>query len=262
MTSRLHITLPNELIDYIIDFLHNDVTALHACSLTSKTFRLSAIHHLFASLTLRATSPSCNKDLHSFVQIASFVRAIRVLWWNATPDYNPLPFLSQPPNSSSHPPLTNLTAVTHDSITYASQGRSTVEFRPLLIGWGGATNLTELHFKQCRFPSLAALTYVLDSCTVLETLTVSTMYLDDFRETEAASHQLRSQCLRMIGLADLSGELRHLIRWLASRPVLPPLDTAILPDCYEADLLIRVILQFSPNCIFTVSSTRLPPPFQ
>jgi hypothetical protein len=49
-----------ELIDNIVDFLHDDKEALLACGLTSKTFRLSAIRHIFAFLTL--TSRYQHKD--------------------------------------------------------------------------------------------------------------------------------------------------------------------------------------------------------
>jgi hypothetical protein len=52
MSSNFQITFPNEMVDYTVDFLYSDIEALRACSLTSKTFRLAAIHHLFASLHL------------------------------------------------------------------------------------------------------------------------------------------------------------------------------------------------------------------
>lgn len=242
-------SIPNELIDYIVDFLHGDVKALLACSLTSKSFRLSAAHHLFASLTLRAEPAGhLGKDLPSFFQIAVFVRTIHVHWRYASQHYNPMPLLSQPQILSIHSPLLNLTSITHDSISYASQGRSTTEFLLLLIGSGGANTLTHIHLRHCRFPSLAALTCVLDSCAALETFVVRTMYLDSFQRSEAASHQLHSQHLRVIHLSDLSGELDYLIKWLASRPVLPPLHEAISPSCHDTATFFRAIRQFSPSC--------------
>jgi hypothetical protein len=249
MTST---TLPNELIDRIVDFLHNDVKSLRACSLTSRTFRHSAIPRLFACLTLEAAHPL--KDMEFFIHIALLVRTIRIHWWKASPHYNPLPVLSQPLNPGGESPLINLTTVIHEYITYASQERRTVEFLSLLIPRGGANSLTELHFRSCRFPSLAALTIVLDSCTMLKKLTVWTIFLDDFNKVEAESHQIRSRHLRTITLGGLEGELGSFVAWLASRAVLPPLDDVVVPhDYYEVDGLVSNIRRFNPDCVVRTS---------
>lgn len=45
--------LPPEVVDYIIDFLHDDTRALKACVLTCRVWLSSARHHLFSSLLIR-----------------------------------------------------------------------------------------------------------------------------------------------------------------------------------------------------------------
>src|ERR1700761_3490794 len=48
-------TLPPEVIDLIIDHLHNDPLTLEACSLVSRNWLSSSRHHLFGSVYIRVT---------------------------------------------------------------------------------------------------------------------------------------------------------------------------------------------------------------
>lgn len=44
--------LSQELIDYIIDFLHNDLPTLRACSLASRCLLDASHHHLLGTVTV------------------------------------------------------------------------------------------------------------------------------------------------------------------------------------------------------------------
>jgi len=66
-----------ELYDYIIDFLHDDHGALHACSLVCRAWLPASRSHLFYHLTLRA-SRRIFLAIHSSPHIASYVKKISV----------------------------------------------------------------------------------------------------------------------------------------------------------------------------------------
>ncbi|KAH7105968.1 hypothetical protein BKA62DRAFT_346646 [Auriculariales sp. MPI-PUGE-AT-0066] len=59
--------LPIELIDRIIDFLHDERIALHACSLVCTTWRDAALHHMFWTMRLLSSS-----RFRKFIHVACF----------------------------------------------------------------------------------------------------------------------------------------------------------------------------------------------
>lgn len=60
------VTVPLEMVDYTIDFLHNDNVSLKSCSLVSRSCRSSAQYHLFRRLVLH------RQDSRSFEAFAAF----------------------------------------------------------------------------------------------------------------------------------------------------------------------------------------------
>ncbi|KAK7688938.1 hypothetical protein QCA50_007629 [Cerrena zonata] len=63
--------IPQELIDYIIDFLHNDKETLVHCALTHTTWTNTSRYHLFSSIliTVRVEAPSSNGYIIPFSSI-------------------------------------------------------------------------------------------------------------------------------------------------------------------------------------------------
>ncbi|KAG6890451.1 hypothetical protein C0992_001645 [Termitomyces sp. T32_za158] len=55
--------LPQELVDYIIDYLFDDTAALRNCSLVCHAWRPSSQLHLFSTLSLKATPRACPAEL-------------------------------------------------------------------------------------------------------------------------------------------------------------------------------------------------------
>ena len=66
--------LPPELVDAIIDHLHNDKRSLASCSLVCKDWRYSARYHLFANLTLKPTKANDPSLLKSAPKVIPFIR--------------------------------------------------------------------------------------------------------------------------------------------------------------------------------------------
>ena len=73
------LTLANELIDTVIDFLHGDRSSLYACALASKSCLPSARYHLFSDIEVTAENfPSFLGLVESTSHIAPLVRGFTV----------------------------------------------------------------------------------------------------------------------------------------------------------------------------------------
>ncbi|GBE78237.1 hypothetical protein SCP_0111200 [Sparassis crispa] len=73
-------TVPPELSDYIVDFLHNDYPSLKACCLASRDWLATARYHLFESVTLH--NPRLCEAFKQLMErsptIGSFVQEINI----------------------------------------------------------------------------------------------------------------------------------------------------------------------------------------
>ena len=68
---------PQELIDYVLDFLHNDKASLAACSLVCASFLPTSSFHLFADFTIRLRYPfSDDPEPVHCSEMASFFRLL------------------------------------------------------------------------------------------------------------------------------------------------------------------------------------------
>lgn len=70
-------TLPPELVDEIIDYLHHNIRALKACSLTHRTWLPRSRYHLFRALRFRKFGVDAFR-LSSAPEIAQYVREVTV----------------------------------------------------------------------------------------------------------------------------------------------------------------------------------------
>ena len=71
--------LANELIDTVIDFLHEDRSSLRACALVSKSCLPSARYHLFSVIAINASNfPSFLRLIESASHIGPLVRGLQV----------------------------------------------------------------------------------------------------------------------------------------------------------------------------------------
>lgn len=74
-----HRVLPQELVDWIVDHLHDDKPSLKACALVSKSWALSTYTHLFRSIHI--SGPNKLQEFASVLQpppvFTSFIRKLR-----------------------------------------------------------------------------------------------------------------------------------------------------------------------------------------
>lgn len=67
-------TLPQEMIDYVIDFLHDDKHSLALCGLASRLCVTSCRHHLYNTLGCRSCDAEESGDWPSFAYISLFFK--------------------------------------------------------------------------------------------------------------------------------------------------------------------------------------------
>ncbi|KAI0078321.1 hypothetical protein K474DRAFT_938553 [Panus rudis PR-1116 ss-1] len=74
MSTNIDMTLPQEVIDYIIDFLHDDKASLLQCSLVHRTWLDASYHHIFKELDIVVPSAE-SEDAHKITKFAEFLQA-------------------------------------------------------------------------------------------------------------------------------------------------------------------------------------------
>lgn len=116
--------LPPELVDIIIDHLHNDKRSLAACSLVCKEWRSSARYHLFANITLKPTEAKDPDFLTSAPKVVPFIRHLHL-------DYRSLGF----PGfwGQTFPALVGFDSIKSLALTFSSWNPMDLEARSALV---------------------------------------------------------------------------------------------------------------------------------
>jgi hypothetical protein len=116
--------LPPELVDIIIDHLHNDKRSLAACSLVCKEWRSSARYHLFANLTLNPTKVRDPEFLMSAPKVIPFIHHLHL-------DYRSLGY----PGSwnQAFPSLVGFDSIKSLALTFSSWSPLDLEARSALV---------------------------------------------------------------------------------------------------------------------------------
>lgn len=90
--------IPPEIVDHIIDYIHDDHRALDACALTSKTFLPRSRYHLFGAVSLdKRSNNHLLTRLYHAPHLASYVRTLQIRRARYTPGSAPSP---SPPSPS------------------------------------------------------------------------------------------------------------------------------------------------------------------
>ncbi len=77
---RMSGPLPQELVDEIVDYLHNDKTALKSCSLASSIFLPRSRRHLFRAVTVTQDQTDPNSFLGTCSESALILQSVRQLY--------------------------------------------------------------------------------------------------------------------------------------------------------------------------------------
>ncbi len=224
-------SIPPELSDYVIDFLHDDRPSLKACSLTCRTWHPAARHHLFRTVTF--SSPRSREDfqqlLHAAPYIGQFARDVRLGKWSPyvakgeiyKPEQLSMIFCALPAVERLELVLVEMDAVLESSLIRHF------------------TSVTQLSLEYCRFPAFGALVGLLRSFPALERLSLRGVSWEKVEEVAfpARPNSVNAPALRNLVLAK-DMELDVLVEWMLSEGLCDNLETFSGSCKHDADAII------------------------
>jgi len=222
-TSDAHLRhvpqLPVELIDRIIDFLHDDRVTLRACSLVSSTWRDASLHHMFWMVNLLSVA-----RFRKFVHVACFrprigqyVREIRVAFPKVQHGFEAL-IPSIPATLMPNLRTLGLQHTGHTPVLAA------------LLEHPMFTSVTNLCLTHVWFGSFSELRGLITNFRHLRDLSIGnvTWDRDDPPSPIGPTEQQPSFHLRSLALHSNGNFLPHIIRWILSTRVLDELQSLVL----------------------------------
>jgi len=167
-------TLPPELDDYVLDFLHDDRAALKACSLTCKSWRPVARYHLFRCITWYATyDEAFGQMLAESPDIARVIHDLAVSGLETKVSRKGIiPEKSQENNAYS-PAKTTLASLTFVQKLDISHLGIDAPLHANLLHLCSIAPITYLTLTHCRFPTFGHFTELLCSLPNLDILSLS-----------------------------------------------------------------------------------------
>lgn len=233
-------TLPGEITDMIIDFLHNDKQALMACSLASRGFLSACRFHLLARIHLNCRD---GPRLHQFLSflalspvVAPFIRCLDMIEVERSSKDSTEGYDVQILNC-----LPKLT-----SLSIKGSVRDTTLSPSLAERW--CTQITTLSMSDLNsrgFRYIDDLVAVLALFTSLEHLTLNDMLW--FRQRAHPPHCRLSSALHTLILQDSFNF--QFLEWLLLHDPIPQLHTIILTTTYpeESFVISKVLCSLGPS---------------
>lgn len=232
------VTIPNELGDYIVDFLHNDRCSLKACSLACRSLYPAARYHLYNRVCL--SSPQACRVLEEQLNISPYLGQF-------TQYLNMAKVIPHPPSADSKEH--DLHAMPRSWSTLFSMMPNVQQFELSLlevdIHFHSAllqnfTRTTELTLQYCRFPSFGDLSSALLSFPLLQRCTLRGVSWESEPQlffggpTEKRAAPI---CLKSLTLGrDL--DLQVLIEWMLQYHVCDELESIAACLAYEGDAIM------------------------
>jgi hypothetical protein len=193
------VRMATEVVDMIIDYLHDCKPALESCALVSHAWLPASRFHLFRSIELRPNSRAlhypqhCNK-LYALIQrspnIITIIRELHIhdgrwhhVWVNGAP------LLVLVLNSLTHLNTLHLKGIHWVKLTQ--------KLRAALRRVFVSNPVSNFDFEQCRFPFSSLLSF-LNTCSTLISLTLLSVSLSNSPEAveneEAGYVKSKSKC--------------------------------------------------------------------
>ncbi|OCH95240.1 hypothetical protein OBBRIDRAFT_613978, partial [Obba rivulosa] len=178
------IALPSELIDSIIDFLHDDREALANCSLTCRSWLPRTRYHKFSTMIVTEdVKEKYSQFLDDCPDVRPYFRILRLNAFGTNPswnDWNVMSFVTRLPNI----------------YTLVFRGLSFHSAPPL----GPDIRLRELMFHNCFFQSLDILLSTLASIGSVDMLSLQATILREASLPSGARMQRYAPSYRLTGL--------------------------------------------------------------
>jgi hypothetical protein len=230
-------TIPHELSDYILDFLHSDRKSLKACSLTCRSWYPTARYHLYCKVYLRSEL-ACRTYLHLLEgaaylgQFAHYLNISKAI-----------------PAISKDIPHEDTRATSWSTLFTSMPNVEMLELSFLEMDNSFHTNLlqnfartSQLTLQYCRFPTFGDLAAVLLSLPCLRQCTLrsiswetnQTVFTSTATVTERRSAPAGIKAL-ILG-RDL--DLQVLVEWLLQEHLCGELESVSACCAYEGDVVM------------------------
>jgi hypothetical protein len=179
---RSGMLLPQELVDRIIDQLHEDKSVLAACTLVNKHWLYRSRHHLFHTITLRGDKENTFPDFtHSQTRgVRPFCLDVRhVRFFQCKPSF-PSCEQSIP---LSHELISRFAFFPHvNALTISVAGPIDPTTSSILHSVFG--HVTNLVLRNLRFPDISNITFLLSGFPALETLDLQVDFVTRHNEEQ------------------------------------------------------------------------------
>lgn len=188
--------LPQELIDQIIDHLHDDPPALSSCSLVCNAWLPASRHHFFAKITLKAMAPNvptscpqerCKRLYWLLIRSPKIIPNVRELEvYEGSPYHSPHPDTRSTTwvtTERTLPPLlkllTHLERLDFSATTTFYWKTLPPTFQHAIHAVLSLPSLTYVRFHSWSFSNFASLASLLSHCHTLKGLALSSTTVSD-----------------------------------------------------------------------------------
>ena len=224
--------IPQEITDYILDFLHDNPKALRACARVCRAWQPTSYYHIFSHISLQSPEAcaSFSQHLQDTPSIGQLVRSLDIVLQQKAKDSDSI---SRPFSSTA---CATLNALKHLSITVwnfdTNNCASLVTFETL-------THLT-LHY--CRFPTFQTLTAFIHAFPNLRAVDIGDVSWDRQEpELTWAKPLHRDFKLKKLTLGAVTS-LPAIVDWLLEGDTYPELDSISVHCASESDVIALGLL--------------------
>lgn len=232
--------LPNELLDRIVDFNHDDKETLLTCSLLCSRFLPSSRYHLFNSFTIRMTRYYNDEDDPPELSFAEpYVETLNIDWDYFRPDF----FEFLPP---AFMPTAKPSCIMHRNFIRNNFDEGSYSLIDACRAIGHTSSVTHLKFSICKLDSIDELTSALSFYPILESITCHRVF---FRLYDPPISQLDYPIFSRLRILRIVSMEYDIFDWFLNQKVASPVEKFIT-SCDKSLPLHRVITHFRSTLNF------------
>lgn len=243
---RIEHPIPQEMVDGIIDFLHDDIISLVACSLAARPFLPETRHHLFSKITLTT------ENISSFVMLledsSPHTMASSVHTVILERSYHPWPIEAIDRLTAQLRAVKCLRLLHADLLSFDRHAPDERSRRPILELITRLGSVEELELEKVHFESIEQLIDLAYASPKLKWLSLGSLNAHDSVRLpiaiDSAKHLKGGPCfsLRCLKLRDKPEISDKVTQWIMSRNPVPPVLEIV---CSASDLENSTLKEFT-----------------
>lgn len=239
---RIEHPIPQEMVDSIIDFLHDDIISLVACSLAARPFLPETRHHLFSKITLTT------ENISSFVMLlensSPHTMASSVHTVILERSYHPWPIEAIDRLAAQLRAVKCLRFLHVDLLSFERHAPDKRSRRPILELITRLGSVEELELEKVHFESIDQLIDLAYASPKLKWLSLGSLNAHGSMRLPIATHLEEGPCfsLRCLKLRDKPEISENVTKWIMSRNPVPPVLEIV---CSASDLENSTLQEFT-----------------